>query len=189
MKKKKKKKKKKKNNKKKKKKKKYFFFFFNDTATTEIYTCRHTLSLHDALPIFLGACFTTLLILSAVLTAVFLIFGRQLLFLFGASDNTIQYSLDYMNIYVCGTVFVMMALGLNPFISAQGFAKISMMTTLIGAVVNIVLDPVLIFGFGMQVKGAALATIISQGVSAVWVLHFLTGKKTILRIRKRDMLV
>lgn len=137
----------------------------------------------------LGACFSTLLILAAVLTAVFLIFGRQLLFLFGASKNTIQYSLDYMNIYVCGTIFVMMALGLNPFISAQGFAKISMMTTLIGAVVNIVLDPILIFGFGMQVKGAALATIISQGVSAVWVLHFLTGKKTILKIRKKDMII
>lgn len=135
----------------------------------------------------IGACFSALLILAVILTAVFLIFGKKLLFLFGASENTIQYSLDYMNIYVCGTIFVMIALGLNPFISAQGFAKISMMTTLIGAIINIVLDPIFIFGFGMQVKGAALATIISQGVSAVWVLHFLTGKKTILKIKKEDM--
>lgn len=135
----------------------------------------------------IGACFSALLILAVILTAVFLIFGKKLLFLFGASENTIQYSLDYMNIYVCGTIFVMIALGLNPFISAQGFAKISMMTTLIGAIINIVLDPIFIFGFGMQVKGAALATIISQGVSAVWVLYFLTGKKTILKIKKEDM--
>lgn len=135
----------------------------------------------------LGSCFITLIGLAFVLTAVFLIFGEKLLFLFGASQNTINYSLDYLNIYVTGTLFVMLSLGMNPFISAQGFAKISMITTLIGAVTNIVLDPIFIFLFGLGVKGAALATILSQGLSAIWVLRFLFGKKTSLRIKSRFM--
>ena len=134
----------------------------------------------------LGNCFVMLIGLAVILTAFFLIFGEPMLFLFGASENTINYSLDYMNIYVLGTIFVMTALGLNSFITAQGFAKVSMLTTIIGAIINIVLDPIFIFGFGMGVKGAALATILSQCVSAIWVLYFLTGKKTILRIKKSD---
>jgi len=107
------------------------------------------------------------------------------LYLFGASPDTIGYALDYLNIYVLGTISVMMSLGLNSFITTQGFTKISMLTTVIGAAANIVLDPIFIFGFGMGVKGAAFATILSQTISAVWVLNFLFGKKTILRIRRQ----
>lgn len=135
----------------------------------------------------LGNSFTLLIILSVILTAVFLIFGRDMLMVFGASENTVGYALEYMNIYSLGTIFVLLTLGLNAFISAQGFAKTSMLTVLIGAVCNIVLDPILIFGFGMGVKGAALATIISQAVSMVWILFFLMGKKTTLRIRKKHL--
>lgn len=137
----------------------------------------------------LGNCFTSLLAVAAVLTAVFLIFGEPILRAFGASDNTIGYANDYLQIYVIGTVFVQIALGMNMFITTQGFAKISMLTVVIGAVLNIALDPVFIFAFNMGVQGAALATIISQGISAVWVLRFLMGKKTTLRIRRRCMAV
>ncbi len=133
----------------------------------------------------LGNCVTALVVIAILLTIVFLVFGRPLLILFGASENTIGYALDYMQIYVCGTIFVQMALGLNSFITTQGFSLISMLTVAIGAVTNIVLDPILIFGFQMGVQGAALATIISQAVSSVWVLRFLTGKKTKLRIQKK----
>ncbi len=135
----------------------------------------------------LGNCTTLMLILSVVLTAVFLAFGRDMLLAFGASENTIGYAWDYMLIYTIGTVFVQMALGLNAFITAQGFATMSMITVLIGAVCNIVLDPILIFGLNMGVKGAALATIISQGISCAWVLKFLSGKKTLLRIKKPNL--
>ena len=135
----------------------------------------------------LGGCFLLLLCFSVVLTAAFLIFGEPLLLWFGASGQTLPFALDYMNIYVCGTVFVQMALGLNAFISSQGFAKESMLTVLIGAVINIALDPIFIFGFGMGVRGAALATVISQGVSCVWVLRFLFGRRTKLRLRRRNM--
>lgn len=135
----------------------------------------------------LGNCFSSLLAVAAVLTAVFLIFGEPILRAFGASDNTIGYANDYLRIYVIGTVFVQIALGMNMFITTQGFAKISMLTVVIGAALNIVLDPVFIFVLDMGVQGAALATIISQGVSAVWVLRFLTGKKTTLRIKKHGM--
>lgn len=137
----------------------------------------------------LGNCFTSLLITAAALTAVFLIFGEPILRAFGASDNTIGYAKDYLQIYVIGTVFVQIALGMNMFITTQGFAKISMLTVVIGAVLNIALDPLFIFAFNMGVQGAALATIISQGISAVWVLRFLMGKKTTLRIRRRCMAV
>ena len=133
----------------------------------------------------LGTCFTTLLGISVVLTVFFLAFGRPLLMAFGASESTIDYAVAYMNIYVCGTIFVQMALGLNTFISTQGLTRISMMTVVIGAIINIVLDPVFIFLFGMGVEGAALATILSQAVSAVWVLKFLSSSKSSLRLRKK----
>lgn len=133
----------------------------------------------------MGNSFTLLIAVSLVLTAVFLLFAQPILMTFGASENTIQYALDYIRIYSLGTVFVQLTLGMNAFISAQGFAKISMMTVLIGAVLNIILDPVFIFGFNMGVKGAALATIISQCVSMLWILKFLTGPKTELKIRRR----
>lgn len=136
----------------------------------------------------LGNCFGLLLCLSVVLTAVFSIFGEKLLMLFGASEGTIIYALPYMQIYAAGSIFVMMSLGLNMFITTQGFTKISMATVLIGAICNIVLDPIFIFGFKMGVRGAALATIISQAVSAVWVLIFLFGKQTKLKIRKENLL-
>ncbi|MDD3261027.1 MAG: MATE family efflux transporter [Oscillospiraceae bacterium] len=135
----------------------------------------------------LGNCFTMLLAAAAVLTAVFLCFSRPLLMLFGASEKTLPYGLSYLNIYVLGTVFVLISVGLNAFISAQGAASTAMKTTLIGAVLNIVLDPVFIFAFGLGVRGAAIATVISQAVSAVWVLHFLFGPKTALRLRRKNL--
>jgi len=143
----------------------------------------------DKAEAILGNCFIMLTVLALVLTVVFRSFGEELLYLFGASSDTIDYALEYMNIYVLGTISVMYSMGLNTFITAQGFTKISMLTVVIGAMVNIVLDPVFIFVFGMGVKGAALATILAQTVSAVWVLKFLFGRKTILRIQKRHMKV
>lgn len=135
----------------------------------------------------LGNAATLLLILSVVLTAFFLIFQRPLLMAFGASENTIEHALQYMTIYLCGTIFVMATLGLNSFINTQGFAKTGMLTVLIGAVLNITLDPVFIFVFGMGVRGAALATILSQAVSAIWVCRFLMGKKTTIKIKPSRM--
>lgn len=135
----------------------------------------------------LGNAATLLLILSVVLTVFFLAFQRPLLMAFGASENTIEHALRYMTIYLCGTIFVMVTLGLNSFINTQGFAKTGMLTVLIGAVLNIVLDPVFIFVFGMGVRGAALATILSQAVSAIWVFRFLTGKKTTIKIKTSRM--
>lgn len=137
----------------------------------------------------LGNCFTMLTVLAVVLTVVFRLNGKRLLFLFGASEDTIGYALDYLNIYILGTISVMFSLGLNAFITTQGFTKISMLTVVIGAAVNIVLDPIFIFGFGMGVQGAALATIIAQTVSGMWVLKFLFGKKTILKIKKENLRV
>lgn len=137
----------------------------------------------------LGNCFTMLTVLAVVLTVVFRLNGKRLLFLFGASEDTIGYALDYLNIYILGTISVMFSLGLNAFITTQGFTKISMLTVVIGAAVNIVLDPIFIFGFGMGVRGAALATIIAQTVSGMWVLKFLFGKKTILKIKKENLRV
>ena len=131
----------------------------------------------------LGGCACMLVVLALLLTAVFQLFGQPLLTLFGASEATLPYALDYLRIYVCGTLFVQLALGLNAFITAQGFARTSMLTVLIGAVLNIVLDPIFIFGLGMGVKGAALATILSQAVSAIWVIRFLSGPETILKLR------
>ena len=136
----------------------------------------------------LGNCSTMLLIFSAMITVAFLLFAEPLLRLFGASDATLPYALAYMNIYSCGSVFVLLVLGLNTFLTAQGFSNFAMITTLIGAIINLILDPVLIFGFGMGVEGAAIATVISQAVGSLWVLWFLVkGKKTILRLRLASM--
>ena len=128
----------------------------------------------------MGGCFSLQLIISAVLTAVLLIWNKDLLLMFGASKNTIDYATSYMNVYAIGTVFVQLTLGMGAFITAQGYTKISMLTVLIGAVSNVILDPIFIFGLGMGVKGAALATILSQAISCIWVLAFLCGKRTFL---------
>ncbi|HIV17871.1 MAG TPA: MATE family efflux transporter [Candidatus Merdivicinus intestinigallinarum] len=135
----------------------------------------------------LGNCFVIQFIISVLLTAALLIWNRDFLMAFGASENTIQYGVDYMNIYALGTIFVQMTLGMNAFITAQGFAKTGMLSVLIGAVANIILDPIFIFGFGMGVAGAAWATIISQALSCAWVLLFLLGKKTTLKLRVKNM--
>lgn len=135
----------------------------------------------------LGNAFVALGFLAVVLTIVFLITKRPLLYMFGASDVTIGYADSYLSIYVLGTVFVMFALGLNAFINSQGFTKTGMYSVLIGAVANIILDPIFIFTFGMGVEGAAIATVISQALSALWVVLFLCGKKTMLVIQKRYM--
>ena len=135
----------------------------------------------------LANCFTMQILLSIVLTVVLLIWNRDFLLAFGASANTIEYATSYMNIYALGTIFVQLTLGMNAFITAQGFAKEGMLSVLIGAVVNIILDPIFIFGLDMGVRGAALATIISQGCSCAWVLGFLFGKRTTLRIRIKNM--
>ncbi len=137
----------------------------------------------------LGGCFLLQIIISAILTAVLLIWNRDFLLAFGASENTINYATDYMNIYAIGTVFVQLTLGMNAFVTAQGFTKISMFSVIIGAVTNIILDPVFIYGFGLGVKGAALATIISQSMSCLWVVMFLFGKKTLLKIRPKNLFV
>jgi len=135
----------------------------------------------------MGNCFSLLMIFTVVLTAVFYVTAPELLMLFGASEVTLPYAVDYARIYILGSVFVLIVMGMNPFITTQGFSKISMMTTVIGAVLNIILDPIFIFAFDMGVKGAALATVLSQVVGAVWILRFLTGKKTILRLKKENL--
>lgn len=135
----------------------------------------------------MGTCLTAQVVASAILTAVMLIFGRGMLMAFGASVNTIDYALDYIRIYAIGTVFVQITMGMNAYITAQGFAKVGMYTVLIGAILNIVLDPVFIFALHLGVKGAAIATVISQAVSCVWVLIFLSGDRTTLRIRRGNL--
>ena len=135
----------------------------------------------------LGNCFMLQILISVVLTVVLLIWNRDFLMAFGASENTIEYGVNYMNIYALGTIFVEITLGMNAFITAQGFAKTGMLSVLIGAVSNIILDPIFIFGFNMDVRGAALATIISQALSCIWVVSFLCGKKTFLRIRRKNL--
>ena len=134
---------------------------------------------YDEAEKILGNSVALQIVISAVLTVLLLLFYRPLLLTFGASAS------DYMKIYAAGTVFVQLTLGMNAFITAQGFARTGMLSVMIGAGCNIVLDPVLIYGFGMGVRGAATATVISQAVSTVWVLSFLTGKKTVLKIRKK----
>ena len=135
----------------------------------------------------MGNSFAMLLISGAVLMTACLIFREPLLYLFGASDVTYPYADQYISVYLCGTLFVMVSLGMNNFINAQGFGKTGMLTVLLGAVLNIILDPVLIFGLGMGVRGAAVATVISQGASALWVFRFLTGKKALLRLKRRSV--
>lgn len=134
-----------------------------------------------------GNCFSFLMICAVFLTAVFYITAPKLLVLFGASSVTLSYAVSYARIYVLGSVFVLIVLGMNLFITTQGFAKISMLTTVIGAVINIILDPVFIFVLGMGVSGASLATVISQAVGAVWILRFLTGDKTILKLKMSNL--
>jgi len=134
-------------------------------------------------------CFTVLLILAVILTSVFYFTCPTLLRWFGASDATLPYAVEYAQIYILGSIFVLITMGMNTFITTQGFAKIAMLTTVIGAGINIVLDPILIFGFNMGVKGAAIATVASQAVSAVWILLFLTGKKTILKLQPKNMML
>ena len=136
----------------------------------------------------LGACFGLQVIISAGLTVVLLIWNKPLLLAFGASENTITYATQYMTVYAMGTVFVQLTLGMNAFISAQGFTRVSMLSVIIGAACNIVLDPIFIYGLGLGVRGAAIATVISQAASTVWILFFLFGKKTHLRLRVKNMI-
>ncbi len=142
---------------------------------------------HESAEKTLGNCFVIQCIISVLLTAALLIWNRDFLMAFGASENTIAYGVDYMNIYAMGTLFVQMTLGMNAFITAQGFAKTGMLSVLIGAVANIILDPIFIFGFHMGVAGAAWATILSQAMSCAWVLLFLCGKRTRLKLRVKHM--
>lgn len=142
---------------------------------------------NDEAEYVMGNSFTMLLAFGVVLTALCLILKRPILYLFGASDATFPFADDYLTIYLYGTLFVMIGLGMNSFINAQGFGQTGMFTVVIGAVLNLILDPIFIFGFRMGVKGAALATILSQAVSAVWVMRFLTGPKAIIRLRLNAM--
>ena len=142
---------------------------------------------NDTAEKILGNCTTSLMIIAVLLTVLVLIFQEPLLYLFGASENTIGYAMDYMTIYAIGTIFVQLTLGLNAFISAQGFSKISMLTVVIGAVTNIVLDPIFIFGLNMGVQGAAVATVMSQALSAIWAFWFLSGKNTILKLKRENL--
>lgn len=134
----------------------------------------------------LGNCFSLLVLMAITLTVIFFILAPKLLILFGASEKTLPYALAYARIYILGSIFVLIVLGMNPFITTQGFAKISMLTTIIGAVINIILDPIFIFVFNLGVRGAAIATVLSQAVGAIWILRFLSGKKTILHLKKEN---
>ena len=142
---------------------------------------------HKKAEAIMGNCLTVLVLLSVILTAVFYCFAPRMLTFFGASPDTLPYALEYARIYIAGSICVLMVMGMNPFITTQGFAKISMLTTVIGAVINIILDPVFIFLFDLGVRGAALATVLSQLVSAVWILRFLSSQKTILKLKKEHL--
>ena len=135
----------------------------------------------------LGACFGLQVIVSVVLTAVLLIWNRDLLLAFGASGNTVEYATSYMTVYAIGTIFVQLTLGMNAFISAQGFTRIAMISVIVGAVANIALDPLFIYTFGMGVRGAALATVLSQALSCAWVISFLCSSKSLLRLRTKNL--
>ena len=136
----------------------------------------------------LGGCFGLQILISVILTAVLLIWNRSLLLMFGASENTIGYAVDYMSVYAIGTIFVQLTLGMNAFVTAQGFTHISMISVIVGAVSNIILDPIFIYGLDMGVRGAALATILSQALSCVWVVSFLCGKRTLLRLKPKNLI-
>jgi len=142
---------------------------------------------HESAEKLLGSCFILILLLSAVLTGVLLVWNRDLLLLFGASENTIDYASEYMTVYALGTIFVQLTLGMGAFITAQGFTKIGMVTVLIGAGSNIMLDPLFIFVFRMGVRGAALATVLSQAMSCAWVLRFLLSDKSLLRLKRKHL--
>ncbi|MBP3325792.1 MAG: MATE family efflux transporter [Coprococcus sp.] len=135
----------------------------------------------------LGNSFVLLVISAVVLTIVCYMFCRPILFLFGASEASYVFAAEYLRIYLIGTIFSMLTTGLNGYISAQGFPKIGMLTTVLGAVTNIILDPIFIFGLNMGVKGAALATVIGQAISAMWVLRFLIGKRALIRLRRKSL--
>jgi len=136
----------------------------------------------------LGACFGLQIIVSLILTVVLLVWNRELLLAFGASENTIEYASEYMSIYAVGTVFVQLTLGMNAFITAQGFTKVSMVSVIVGAVTNIILDPILIYGLEMGVRGAAIATVISQALSCFWIISFLRSKRSILRLEPKNFI-
>ena len=142
---------------------------------------------HDNAEETMGNCFTLQAVVSILITAILVLFGEKLLWSFGASENTISYATEYLKIYSVGTIFVQLTLGMNAYITAQGSAKIAMITVMIGAACNIILDPIFIFAMDMGVAGAALATIISQGVSCIWVVSYLFGKKTTLRLKKQHL--
>lgn len=142
---------------------------------------------HDRAELILGNCFFMEIIISVIITAALLLFHRPILRGFGASAHTISYSAAYMTVYAAGTLFGQLALGMNAFITAQGFAKTAMYSVLIGSVCNVILDPIFIYGFHLGIRGAALATVLSQAVSAAWVLRFLLGSETVIRIRKKYM--
>lgn len=142
---------------------------------------------HDNAEETMGNCFTLQAVVSILITAILVLFGEKLLWSFGASENTISYATEYLRIYSVGTIFVQLTLGMNAYITAQGSAKIAMITVMIGAACNIILDPIFIFAMDMGVAGAALATIISQGVSCIWVVSYLFGKKTTLRLKKQHL--
>ncbi|MBE6113802.1 MAG: MATE family efflux transporter [Erysipelotrichaceae bacterium] len=144
---------------------------------------------HESAEKIMGNCFSLLLILAVILTVVFYITASDLLMLFGASEVTLPYALSYARIYILGSIFVLIVLGMNPFITTQGFAKISMLTTVIGAIINIVLDPIFIFLLDMGVEGAALATILSQAVGAIWILRFITSDKSHLKLKKENLVL
>ena len=135
----------------------------------------------------LSNCFVLQIVVSFILTAVLLIWSEDILLAFGASENTISYAVDYMHIYAIGTLFVQLTLGMNAFITAQGFTTTSMVSVLIGAICNITLDPIFIFGFHMGVKGAALATVIAQGVSTCFVIHYLIKPTSQLKLRLKNI--
>lgn len=137
----------------------------------------------------LGNCFAVVILFAVVLTIILSVTAEPLLVLFGASENTLPFALEYLRIYILGSVCVLIVTGMNSFLTTQGFTKFAMVSTVIGAVLNIILDPIFIFGLNMGVAGAALATVLSQAVSAVWILLFLTGKKTILKLRLKNMAI
>ena len=137
----------------------------------------------------MGNCFLLQIIISVILTTILLIFNEKLLLLFGASENTIEYAVEYMNIYAIGTIFVQLTLGMNAYIASQGFAKTAMFTVLIGAIINIILDPIFIYALDMGVTGAALATIIAQASSCIFVVLFLFSKKSILKLKITNFLL
>jgi len=141
----------------------------------------------DSAEKIIGGCFSLLLIISAIITAVLLILGDGLLLAFGASENTIEYASEYLSLYAIGTVFVQLTLGMNAFVTAQGKTSVAMVSVLVGAVMNIILDPIFIYAFEMGVRGAALATVISQACSCLFVLCFLFSRRAILRINPKNI--